>query len=197
MPLCYGARLASRLHPNFSPNTGHRTPSAIFLGNIVQYVCHAFCLILIHLALLAVGAFSEPLAAQDFRPGLTPPPATTTLSPNVNKPVVPWRAPTLPPDAHDHVFIESVSQEVDGPVRHLRGMVRIETSDMRLRADELDYNSDTGDVQARGHVHLDQFTRGEKIDCDRADYNVNTDEGKSLRRQRHVHVAASKPARGF
>jgi LPS-assembly protein len=125
--------------------------------------------------LAAVGAFSQPLAAQDFRPSLAPPPASTTLSPNVNQPVVPSR-----PDAPDaeHVFIESVSQEVDGAVRHLRGMVRIETSDMRLRADELDYNSDTGDVEARGHVHLDQFLRGEKIDCDRADYNINTDEGK-------------------
>ena len=116
-----------------------------------------------------------PAPAQDFRPSLAPPAPTTTVSPNVNQPVVPNR-----PDAPDaeHVFIESVSQEVDGPVRHLRGMVRIETSDMRLRADELDYNADTGDVQARGHVHFEEFTRGEKLDCDRADYNVNTETGK-------------------
>jgi len=93
----------------------------------------------------------------------------------VNQPI---RLPR-PPDAPDaeHVFIESVTQETDGPIRHLRGMVRVETSDTLLRADEVDYNSDTGDVQARGHVHLEQFAKGEKIDCDRADYNVNTDAG--------------------
>ena len=84
------------------------------------------------------------------------------------------------PDAPDdqHVFIESVTQEVDGALRHLRGRVRIETTDMQLRADELDYNSDTGDVEARGHVHFEHFVRGEKLDCDRAEYNIDEETGK-------------------
>ena len=84
------------------------------------------------------------------------------------------------PDAPDaeHVRIESVTQEAEGPIRHLRGSVRIETTDMQLRADEVDYNADTGDAEARGHVHFEHFARGEKLDCERAEYNVNTETGK-------------------
>ena len=115
------------------------------------------------------------LDAQTYRPSLPPAPAPTVLSPNVDQRIRPAR-----PDAPDaeHVRIESVTQEADGPMRHLRGSVRIETTDMQLKADELDYNSDTGEVEARGHVHFEHFARGEKLDCDRAEYNVNTETGK-------------------
>jgi len=81
------------------------------------------------------------------------------------------------PDA-DHVHIESVTQDAVGVMRHLRGNVRLETSDMLLRADELDYNTETGDAEARGHVHFEHFVRGEKLDCDRAEYNVGAETGK-------------------
>ena len=56
--------------------------------------------------------------------------------------------------------------------------MRLETSDMLLRADELDYNTETGDAEARGHVHFEHFVRGEKLDCERAEYNVDTETGK-------------------
>jgi LPS-assembly protein len=93
----------------------------------------------------------------------------------VNQVVRPPRAGA--PDA-EHVHIESVTQEVVGTVRHLRGAVRIETSDMQLKADEVDYDADTGDAHARGHVHFEHFVRGEKLDCDSADYNINLETGK-------------------
>jgi LPS-assembly protein len=80
------------------------------------------------------------------------------------------------PDS-ESVYIESITQEVNGSWRYMRGAVRIETTDMQLRADELDYNEDTGDVEARGHVHFEHFLRGEKIDCDKADYNMNDETG--------------------
>jgi len=63
-------------------------------------------------------------------------------------------------------------------MRRLRGMVRVETTDMVLLADEVDYNADTGDVEARGHVHFEHFVRGEKLDCDHAEYNVDEETGK-------------------
>jgi LPS-assembly protein len=93
----------------------------------------------------------------------------------VDRRVQPARADV--PDT-EHVRIESVTQEVAGVLRHLRGNVRIETTDMQLRADELDYNSETGELEARGHVHFEHFTRGEKLDCEKAEYNVNTETGK-------------------
>ena len=78
----------------------------------------------------------------------------------------------------EHVRVRAVTQEIQGAIRHLRGSVLIETSDMRLRADEVDYNEDTGDAEARGHVHMENLARGETLDCDRAEYNVNTETGK-------------------
>lgn len=49
---------------------------------------------------------------------------------------------------------------------------------MEIKADEIDYNDDTGEVQARGHVHFEHFTRGEKVDCDRIEYNIDDQTGK-------------------
>ncbi len=39
---------------------------------------------------------------------------------------------------------------------------RVETSDMLLQADEIDYNTDTDDVELRGNVHYTNYVRGEK-----------------------------------
>jgi LPS-assembly protein len=49
---------------------------------------------------------------------------------------------------------------------------------MLFRADELDYNEDTGDVQARGNVYFEQFERNEKIWADHLEYNTKTEAGK-------------------
>ncbi len=104
-----------------------------------------------------------------------PPPPPPAPSGNPDTRVRPPRPEA--PDA-EHVLIRSVTQEVDGVMRHMRGMVHIETNDMLLTADELDYNSESGDVSARGHVHFEHYARGEKMDCDRAEYNVETETGK-------------------
>ena len=116
-----------------------------------------------------------PAGAQVFRPPLPAQPTAPQVSPNPNQPVRAARSSA--PDA-EHVFIEAVTQEVEGPLRRLRGAVRIETTEMQLKADEVDYNSDTGDVEARGHVHFEHFERGEKLDCDRAEYNIDAETGK-------------------
>ena len=49
---------------------------------------------------------------------------------------------------------------------------------MLFRADEIDYNEDTGDVQARGNVYFEQFERNEKIWADHLEYNTKTEAGK-------------------
>jgi LPS-assembly protein len=183
-PLCYGSRLdfhfsgyQMRRQTNGGWYLRARTlpvrTSCTFLANIFQKICHGFCFIFV--LLIVLRALLTSSYAQDFRPDLPAAQAPTPVSSNPDQPVKPARPGA--PDA-DHILIESVTQEVEGPMRHLRGMVRVETSDTTLRADEVDYNADTGEVDARGHVHVDEYTRGEKIDSDRALYNVNTDEGK-------------------
>jgi LPS-assembly protein len=115
------------------------------------------------------------LQSQTFQPALPAPPQPQTVSPNPDRRVRP--AQPGAPDAGS-VRIRAVTQEAEGPWRHLRGAALIETSDMQLKADEVDYNSDTGDVLARGHVHFDDFARGEKLECDHAEYNIDDETGK-------------------
>ncbi len=119
--------------------------------------------------------FSFGLNAQIFRPSLPSPPQETQPSPNPNKRVVPPR-----PDAplQGEYNINAREQVRDGPWYHLRGGAIIDTSDMQIKADEIDYNEETGEVDARGHVHYENFTRGEKIDCERVEYNTETETGK-------------------
>jgi len=74
--------------------------------------------------------------------------------------------------------VDAVEQTQDGPWYHLRGNAVIETSDMLLTADELDWNTDTGDVEARGHVHYINYDRGETLNCDRVEYNIDQETGK-------------------
>ena len=81
--------------------------------------------------------------------------------------------------APGYVAIEAdEKQEVDGPLRHFRGHVKIETSDMMLKADEVDFDQDTHDAEARGRVHFENFINGDKIDCDHAQYNTENETGK-------------------
>ena len=50
-------------------------------------------------------------------------------------------------------------------------------SDKKLDADAVDYNDDTGDVEAWGNVRYENFLDGTKLNCDHATYNVNTETG--------------------
>ena len=129
---------------------------------------------MVRIALLFILVFN--LQAQVFRPALPPPPPQPVqVSPDPNKKVVPNR-PDAPTDRKE-VFVSPESeQEVVGSWRHLRVHVRIETPDMQIKA-EIDWNTDTGYVEARGHVHFEYFARGEKLDCDKAQYYLDEDNG--------------------
>jgi LPS-assembly protein len=103
------------------------------------------------------------------------PPPEVRPSPNANQRILTPR-PDAPPKGEYNVVADY--QATDGPWRHLRGHVVIDTPDMQIKADELDYNEDTEDVEARGHVHFEHFARGEKIDCERVEYNLDQETGK-------------------
>ncbi len=60
----------------------------------------------------------------------------------------------------------------------MRGSARIESTDELLKADEIDYDEETGQAEARGHVHVEYFSKGEKMDCDRLEYNFEDGTGK-------------------
>jgi len=115
------------------------------------------------------------LGAQTYFPGLPAPAPAAEPSPNVDQKVHSTR-PNAP--GTNDIDIQALRQEADGPWRYFRGNVIFETTDMQLKADEVDYNADTGYAEARGHVHFEHFVRGEKLDCEKAEYNVNDETGK-------------------
>jgi LPS-assembly protein len=80
-------------------------------------------------------------------------------------------------------------EESDGKVLHLRGNARVETADALLTADEIDYDQTTHDAEARGKVHYESFSHGEKLNCDRAEYNTDSKTGK------FYNVNGTSPAR--
>ena len=73
---------------------------------------------------------------------------------------------------------EEKQEESDGKVLHLRGSARVETEDSLLTADEIDYNQETHEAEARGKVRYESFSHGEKLNCDRAEYNTESKTGK-------------------
>ncbi len=85
-----------------------------------------------------------------------------------------------PPNAvaEGDVLIQSLTQYKDGPVYKLRGNAQVETNTALLKGDEIDYNEDTGDAEARGHVYLLHFSDGEELWADHAFYNATAETGK-------------------
>jgi LPS-assembly protein len=103
------------------------------------------------------------------------PPPTGTLAAQPNKRI--YKPRPNAPDVGDW-DVHATVQDNDGKVRHLRGHAEMENINMLFRADEIDYNDDTGDVEARGNVYFEQFERNEKIWADHLEYNTKTEKGK-------------------
>lgn len=110
-------------------------------------------------------------------PGLprNPEPAPPTeLTPDLPDHVKRPQAPSL-----DQTYISADDrQESEGSIYHLRGHAVLEQTDALLKADEIDYNEETGDAEARGHVFYENFVQNEKITCDRVEYNMDSQRGK-------------------
>ena len=105
-----------------------------------------------------------------------PPPAQPEVpnaaNPNQHLKILRPGAPS--PDEYN---VEAETEEADGDLRHLRGHVHLESEDKKVDADAVDYNDDTGDVEAWGNVRYENFLDGTKINCDHATYNVQTETG--------------------
>ncbi len=80
--------------------------------------------------------------------------------------------------APDEMIFHSLHMDSNGSMRYLHKPASIETSDFIISADEIQYNSDTDWAYAQGHVHLEHFNTGDKINADHAEYNIKTQSGK-------------------
>jgi LPS-assembly protein len=76
------------------------------------------------------------------------------------------------------VHIAANTQRKDGAVYTLLGDVEIRYKDYVLHADKMNYNEDTGEARAEGHVELDGGPADEHILADHATMNLNLDTGR-------------------
>jgi LPS-assembly protein len=78
----------------------------------------------------------------------------------------------------EDVTIKAVSQEKDGPVYKLKGHVEVHYGTYVLYADEMTYNSDTGEATGEGHLVLDGGPDDEHIESSHGSYSLRSESGK-------------------
>lgn len=87
--------------------------------------------------------------------------------------------PNTRPSVHeDDVTITALQQEKQGTLYQLHGNAEIHYGTYILRADEVSYNSATGDSKAVGHVVLDGGPNDEHIQASRGTYNLRSEIGR-------------------
>jgi LPS-assembly protein len=76
------------------------------------------------------------------------------------------------------VHIAANTQRKDGPVYTLLGDVEVRYKDYVVHAARMNYNEDTGEARAEGHVELDGGPADEHILADHATLNLDLDTGR-------------------
>jgi LPS-assembly protein len=112
---------------------------------------------------------------------LTPHLVTSQLLAAQNRPEESQTAtptPTPLPREENVTISATDSQEKDGPVYKLRGHVEIHYGTYVLYADEVTFNSDTGEAVGEGHMVLDGGPNDEHIEASHGTYNVRSQSGK-------------------
>jgi len=74
--------------------------------------------------------------------------------------------------------VRAVQQEAIGRLYRLRGEAELLTSEYRIRADFIEYDEETGQARAEGHVRFEHFARGEVVEADRVEYDVEHQTGR-------------------
>jgi LPS-assembly protein len=111
--------------------------------------------------------------------------------------------PTAPTaNTEEEATIRAVEQEKEGSIYHLRGKAEIDYRTYILHADQITYNSDTGDSELEGHVVLDGGPYDEHVEASHGTYNIRTQVGTfydvigtvglEMRKSRYV-LATSNP----
>jgi LPS-assembly protein len=86
--------------------------------------------------------------------------------------------PAVPPATKEEdVTIRALEQEKNGPMFKLRGQAEIHYGAYVLYADKVDYNSETGDATADGHVVLDGGPNDEHVEASHGTYNIQSETG--------------------
>lgn len=157
---------------------GFRANGCISFLTITGRSCHekyssstcAFFLITLLLLVLCMSAAAQPATG----PALPPPFPPKTL------PQHEW-------------LVRAPVQDHEGNLVHLRGHpAELEDFSMLLRADEIDWDKDTHQMVARGHVYYHNFDKNEELWCDHMEYNTEEVHGKfyEVRGETHPRIAS-------
>ncbi|MGH9455237.1 MAG: hypothetical protein ACRD2O_14850, partial [Terriglobia bacterium] len=87
----------------------------------------------------------------------------------------PCPAPAQFRESVSTLTIRADSQRKVKDMYYLRGHVLITYQDMKLTADRVDFDNDTGEIVARGHVVFDD-PKGH-LEAPEAHYNIRTEKG--------------------
>jgi LPS-assembly protein len=112
---------------------------------------------------------------------LTPHLVTSQLLAAQNRPENSQSATPVPtplPREENVTISATDSQEKDGPIYKLRGQVEIHYGTYTLYADEVTFNSDTGEAVGEGHMVLDGGPNDEHIEASHGTYNIRSQSGK-------------------
>lgn len=108
----------------------------------------------------------------------TLPPAAAKISAPESVPATVSALPAAPgSQTEEEVTIRAVEQEKEGTIYHLRGKAEIHYRNYILYADQITYNSDTGDSELEGHVVLDGGPYDEHVEASHGTYNIRTETG--------------------
>lgn len=83
-----------------------------------------------------------------------------------------------PAPEQEDVTIKAVQQERVGAIYKLHRDAEIDYGVYVLRADEMTYNSDTGDASADGHVVLEGGPNDEHVEASHGTYNIRSESGR-------------------
>jgi len=117
------------------------------------------------------------LLASEVVTSQTPPPAVTVVAPAVAAASATDLSSAPVGRTEQEVTIRATQQEKDGSIYHLRGAAEIHYRNYILHADEITYNTDTGDSEPEGHVVLDGGPYDEHVEASHGTYNIRTQVG--------------------
>ncbi len=156
-----------------------------FLSTIILSACHqetSLKKFIFPLILLVFAQFTSPDFCRAQQQGTTPPVQTPPGQipqdpPPVERPDFAVKVPRPDAPVKGDYDMTGIFQESQGGITKLRKNVVIELSNATFKADEAEYDENTGIFKAKGNVYYRNYERDEVIYCDSAEYNIDTQTG--------------------
>jgi LPS-assembly protein len=147
--------------------------AALLSNNIIGRKCHSFFYLRHGLfrTFAVICLFILPLFSDCFAQTIPDP------LPDVSEEVLPRLRVDRSLGASE-VLVLAKDKRIEGDWTYLEGMAELRANAVLLRADEIDYNQQTGYAEARGNVYYEDLQRKEKVWATRAEYFTREERGK-------------------